>query len=335
MKDDEDENWHYGDKEEEDEDGENQNEGQNTAAITRPSSGWPSIYCPSRPLMLSMGKVPDGFCRSEAQSSERDLCCIGLDLAPIPLREMRLFYLLRHSLCGYILEKEQPSTNTPGNCVPCSIGFQLQRVFSHLPFVAALQTHHQPHREQQKKIIPPPSVSKMHLLTFLLPTLPTSTLAQTNMKPETCIFAHTYRQSCRPDGEHMYIDAYAQTGDLCCQQVCLGIIRRTFDHGGAWRFDHTNGCERGYVLDVSENGTSVRFEGPDGYVADLVVPRAGGNASSSTSMSRGMVCSETSLGYQYESCLYDAASSPGCNYCPWCGLDWRCLGNSGLPGLGF
>jgi len=173
----------------------------------------------------------------------------------------------------------------------------------------------------------------MHPLTFLLAALTTTSGLAAHTKPraaETCIFAHTYRQSCRPDGEHMYIDAYAQTGDLCCQQVCLGVIRRTFDHGGAWRFDHTNGCEPGYVLDVSENGTSVRFEAPDGYVADLV-----SSARNASSMSRGMVCSETSLGYQYESCLYDAASSPGCNYCPWCGLDWRCLGNSGLPGLGF
>jgi hypothetical protein len=59
----------------------------------------------------------------------------------------------------------------------------------------------------------------------------------------------------------MYFEAYAQTGDECCQQVRLGIIRRTFDH--------TNRCERRYTLRFSENGTETRYEGKDGYVADL------------------------------------------------------------------
>ncbi|KAK0652459.1 hypothetical protein B0T16DRAFT_406219 [Cercophora newfieldiana] len=151
--------------------------------------------------------------------------------------------------------------------------------------------------------------------------------AVASAKSSDCIFAHTYRQSCRPDGEHMYFEAYAQTGDICCRQVCLGVIRRTFEHGGAWKFDHNNGCERGFTMEVNENGTSVRLEGSDGLLADLI-PRKN---SESASKSRALVCSENSLGYHYESCLYSGSSGPECDYCPWCNLEKGCLGYLGLP----
>ncbi|KAK3988865.1 hypothetical protein QBC44DRAFT_370693 [Cladorrhinum sp. PSN332] len=109
------------------------------------------------------------------------------------------------------------------------------------------------------------------LISALLTSIPPATPSS------RCIFAHTYRSACRPDGEYMYLEAYAQpTGEECCQDACLGLICRTFDHGGPWTFDHNNGCE----MHVSENGTVVRFQGPDGYVADLV-PRVKGNVSMS------------------------------------------------------
>jgi hypothetical protein len=152
-------------------------------------------------------------------------------------------------------------------------------------------------------------------------------LATSPLASARCVFAHTYRQSCRPDGEHMYFEAYAHNDELCCQQVCLGVIRRTFDHGGTWRFDHKNGCERGYTMEVSENGTSVRFEGPDGSVANL----AHRNGSTSNSKSGTLVCTENSLGYHYESCMSSGLSGSDCDYCPWCNLEKGCLGYLGLP----
>lgn len=156
------------------------------------------------------------------------------------------------------------------------------------------------------------------LNSLLLPLLVLKTPAKA--APSTCIFAHTYRTSCAPDGEHMYFETYAQVGERCCQQVCLGIARRMFGYGGTWTFDHNNGCEMGYVLVVSENGTSVRFEGPGGYTADLT-PRGGSESASKT-----LVCVENSLGYHYESCLYAGQAGADCNFCPWCGLNRACLG---------
>jgi len=80
----------------------------------------------------------------------------------------------------------------------------------------------------------------------------------------------------------------------------------------------------GYVLTVSENGTSVKFEGPDGKVTDLV-PRS----DKQESAGKTLVCVENSLGFHYESCLYDSQADAECNYCPWCGLDRSCLGMLG------
>jgi len=127
---------------------------------------------------------------------------------------------------------------------------------------------------------------------FLLALL----LSPTESAPQNCIFAHAYRTSCAPDGEHLYFEAYAQIGSRCCQQVCLGIIRKMFGSKGTWVFDHNNGCELGYVLAVSENGTSVKFEGPDGKVTDLV-PRS----DKQESAGKTLVCVENSLGFHYES----------------------------------